>query len=764
VRDACLLQNKDKTSIMLALAFQSLGVIYGDVGTSPLYVYSETYVLNQNPAGPSKEDLVGVLSLIIWTLTLIPLVKYVFIVLWAGDRGNGGTFALYSLVCRHARINTVSNQSPEDRELSTYKLDLPTRSAKRAANLKGILERSKVLQQILLLMALVGTCAVIGDGVFTPAISVLSAISGIQVPAPNLSQGVVTGISCAILFVLFMVQRFGTDKVGYTFAPIVLVWFLSIGLTGLYNIFKHDPSVLKAFNPAYIFTFFTRNKKAGWISLGGIVLCITGTEAMFADLCHFSVRSIQLGFTTLVYPFLLMAYIGQAAYLSKHPEHISQTFYKSIPSPLFWPMFVVATAAAIIASQAMISATYSIIDQSIALSCFPRLKVIHTSEKYHGQIYVPEINYILMVITIVICIAFKGSTSLIGDAYGIAVVSVMVVTTTFLTLIMILVWQVNLWIAIAFSIFFGSIELVYFSSCLYKVPEGGYTPLIIGSVALFIMCIWHYARKRSYDFEVRNKISLDWVLALGPNLGGLRVPGVGLIYTELAQGIPAIFSHLISNLPSMHSVLVFVCVKHLPVPNIPDDERFLLRRVGPQNFRIFRCVIRFGYKDYHEDIKDFEELLFANLSKFIRTEHIESWQPPSSGGLQDDTRPDGATAVTVEPFSEDSTNHSLVFGSQSSQEEYDLKQITPLSTKTSLESIKEGLEVDEVRYLHEVRRKKVAYILGHTDVRAQKDSNVVRKVVIDDIYGFLRRNSRSNVMALNIPQESLLQVGMINYI
>ncbi|EEF50142.1 Potassium transporter, putative [Ricinus communis] len=393
----------------LNLAFQSIGVVYGDIGTSPLYVYASTFT-NEIRA---KEDILGVLSLIIYTILLLPMLKYILIVLRANDNGDGGTFALYSLLTRYAKVTLIPNDQPEDRQLSNYNLQIPSKQLRRAEKIKHKLETSRTLQVFLFLITILGTAMVIGDGVLTPCISVLSAVSGIK----SLGQDAVVGISIAILVILFSVQRFGTDKVGLSFAPIILLWFLFISGIGLYNLFKYDVSVLRALNPKYIFDYFKRNGKHGWISLGGVVLCVTGTEAMFADLGHFNVQAIRISFSTIVFPALLSAYAGQAAYLTKFPEDVSDTFYKSIPDPLYWPTFVVAVAASIIASQAMISGAFAIVSQSLRLGCFPRVKVVNTSAKYEGQVYIPEVNYLLMIACVIVCWGFK-TTEKIGHAYG----------------------------------------------------------------------------------------------------------------------------------------------------------------------------------------------------------------------------------------------------------------------------------------------------------------------------------------------------------
>ncbi|KAI6695726.1 hypothetical protein NL676_023436 [Syzygium grande] len=415
--------------VILTLAFQSIGIVYGDIGTSPLYVFRSTFTggIKHN------DDVLGVLSLILYTITLIPLMKYVFIVLRATDNGDGGTFALYSLLCRYARVGLIPSQQPEDQDVSNFQLELPSNRLLRASKLKSKLEKSRFAKFFLLFATMLGTSMVVGDGVLTPCISVLSAVGGIKQATSAVTEDMIVWISVAILVGLFAVQRFGTDKVGYSFAPIICVWFAFISTIGFYNFVKYDPGVIKAINPVYIIDYFRRNKKEGWISLGGIVLAITGTEALFADVGHFTVRSIQISMCTVTYPSLVLAYAGQASFLRKHNDLVGDAFFESTPGPLYWPMFVIAVLAAIIASQAMISGTFSIIQQSLSLGCFPRVKIVHTSSKYEGQVYIPEINYLLMLACVAITLGFR-TTEKIGNAYGIAVVFVMTLTSGFLEL------------------------------------------------------------------------------------------------------------------------------------------------------------------------------------------------------------------------------------------------------------------------------------------------------------------------------------------
>ncbi|OMO81865.1 potassium transporter [Corchorus olitorius] len=314
-------------SVILHLAFQSIGVIYGDIGTSPLYVFSSTF-----PDGiKHNDDILGVLSLIFYTITLIPLVKYVFIVLQATDNGQGGTFALYSLICRYAKVGLIPSQQAEDADVSNFKLALPSTRLKRASKLKSNLEKSYFAKGFLLIITMLGTSMVIGDGVLTPCISVLSAVGGLKEATSSMTEGRIVGTSIGILILLFIVQRFGTDKVGYAFAPIIFIWFWFIAGIGVYNFVKFDPTVVKALNPAYIIHYFRRNKKDAWVSLGGVVLSITGTEALFADVAHFSVRSVQISMCSVTYPALILAYAGQASFLRKHNDFVADTFYKSVP-------------------------------------------------------------------------------------------------------------------------------------------------------------------------------------------------------------------------------------------------------------------------------------------------------------------------------------------------------------------------------------------------------------------------------------------------
>ncbi|KAL7211042.1 hypothetical protein ACSBR2_014016 [Camellia fascicularis] len=750
-------EKKFSALLLLRLSFQSLGVVYGDLGTSPLYVFYNTFSHGIN----DPEDVIGALSLIIYSLTLIPLLKYVFIVCKANDNGQGGTFALYSLLCRHAKIKTIPNQHRTDEELTTYSRST-FHEHSFAAKTKRWLEKYAHRKNALLILVLVGTCMLIGDGIFTPAISVLSAAGGIKVDHPNMSNDVVVLVAVVILVGLFSVQHYGTDKVGWLFAPIVLLWFLLIGGIGIFNILKYDRSVLRAFSPVYIYRYIRRGGKESWLSLGGIMLSITGTEALFADLAHFPVSSIQLAFTVVVFPCLLLAYSGQAAFLIKNKDHVINAFYHSIPDSIYWPVFIVATLAAIVASQATISATFSIIKQAVALGCFPRVKVVHTSKKFLGQIYIPEINWILMIFCIIVTAGFQNQSQ-IGNAYGTAVVIVMLVTTLLMILIMLLVWHCHWILVLIFTALSLLVECTYLSAVLFKVDQGGWVPLVIAAAFLIIMYVWHYGSMKRYEFEMHSKVSMAWILGLGPSLGLVRVPGVGLVYTELASGVPHIFSHFITNLPAIHSVVVFVCVKYLPVYTVPEEERFLVKRIGPKNFHMFRCVARYGYKDLHKKDDDFEKKLFDNLFVFVR---LESMMEGCSDSDENSLYGTQLTERSRDLLLRDNANitvSSVDLTISSVDSIVQVRSPTQVN-QTVTSSTSNRTEVDEVEFLTGCREAGVVHILGNTVVRARRDSKIHKKIAIDYIYALLRKICRENSVIFNIPHESLLNVGQIFYV
>ncbi|XP_068322244.1 probable potassium transporter 13 [Pyrus communis] len=722
----------------LCLAYQSLGIVYGDLSISPIYVYKSTFSHGLNLYAEDHEIL-GVLSMVFWTLTIIPLCKYIIFVLGADDNGEGGTFALYSSLCRHSRMGLWNTVHPEYESIPSDCSGLSTKDTRMSSLIKKFFEKHKSSKIVLLLVVFIGVGMIIGDGILTPTMSVLSAVSGIRIKAPGLHENYTVLIACIIVVGLFALQHFGTHKVGFLFAPIMLTWLLCICGVGIYNIFRWNPGVIRALSPYYIYNFFKITGRVGWSSLGGVILCVTGTEAMFADLGHFSKLSIRIAFTALVYPCLVLAYMGEAAYLSKNKKDLHCSFYKAIPEVMFWPVVIIATLASAVGSQAIISATFSIVSQCRALRCFPRVKIKHTSNQIHGRIYIPEVNWMLMVLCLAVVIGFRD-THMIGNAYGLAGVTVMFITTCLMFLIISTVWKQKVIVAFLFFVIFGSLELLYISACLGKVHHGGWLPLVFALVIVSLMSIWNYGTVKKDAFELENKVSLDRLLSFGPSLGITRVPGICLVYSKVAFGLPPMFAHFVTNFPTFHHTLIFVTLKYLMIPKVPLGERFLVKRIGPPELSIFRCIVRYGYKDV-KDCYNFETQLIEKVAEFLKQER-NSEELAVRG-----QSPNLISAAT----------RNEVYGCRAVHWSDDV-------SGGSSEQWRDGVGSAEqwMKKLMEAREAGgMAYMVGNPYVEASEVSPFLKKFAIDIVYNFLRRNCRRPAVTLGIPHTSLIEVGML---
>ncbi|XP_021292893.1 probable potassium transporter 17 isoform X3 [Herrania umbratica] len=571
----------------LILAYKTLGVVFGGLVTSPLYVYP-SMTLNS----PTEEDYLGIYSIMFWTLTLIGVVKYASIALKADDQGEGGTFALYSLLCRNMNIGILS--STHSYLNSSSSRSVLHEGTKGKSRLGKVFERSIVARRLLLFIAMLGTCMLIGDGILTPAISVLSAMDGLRAPFPSVSKSLVEALSAVVLFILFLLQKFGTSRVSFLFSPIMGAWTLSTPLVGIYSIIHHYPSIFKALSPHYIICFFWRNGKEGWLMLGGTILCITGSEALFADLGHFNRSSIQIAFLCTIYPSLVLTYAGETAYLIKNPNDHKDAFYKSIPKIVYWPIFIIATSAATVASQSLISATFSVIKQSVVLGYFPRVKVVHTSSNKEGEVYSPEVNYILMVFCVGVILIF-GDGQDIGNAFGVVVSLVMLITTILLTLVMIIIWRTPPWqVAMYFFIFF-TMEGIYVSAVLTKIPEGGWIPFAISFILAFIMFGWYYGRQRKIEYELTHRIDMERLGVLLSDPSVRRVPGLCFFYTNIQNGLTPILGHYVKNMRSLHKVTIFTTLRYILVPKVAPQERIVVKQLSLKG--VYACVIQYGYAD-----------------------------------------------------------------------------------------------------------------------------------------------------------------------
>ncbi|XP_014498941.1 potassium transporter 5-like [Vigna radiata var. radiata] len=425
--------------------------------------------------------------------------------------------------------------------------------------------------------------------------------------------------------------------------------------------------------------------------------------------------------------------------------------------PLYWPTFVVAVAAAIIASQAMISGAFSIIAQALSLGCFPRVRVVHTSIKHHGQVYIPEINYMFMIACIVVCAAFK-TTEKISHAYGIAVIGDMMITTTLVSLIMLVLWEKSLWRVTLFFFGFSFVELLYLTSQLTKFTGGGYFPIVSAMFLTSIMGIWHYVHKERYMFELKNKVSSAYLNEVANNPNVRRVPGIGLLYSELVQGIPPIFPHLIASIPSVHSILVFVSIKTIPVSSVASEERFLFRRVEPREYRVFRCVVRHGYNDLFLDLVKFESELIQNLKTFIQEENYHMVEVEGSGNAIEQ-------AVVVESSDKSEAHCSLsrIITNQSASSSPDsIRSLRGSDTKLSanfLTSSMHGAE-EELKFIEKALEKNVVYMLAEAEVVAHPNSTIINKIIVNYVYSFFRKNFRQGQSSMAIPCKRLLKIGM----
>ncbi|KAH7365956.1 hypothetical protein KP509_18G056200 [Ceratopteris richardii] len=675
------------------------------------------------------------------------------------------------MVCRYAKAGLMPNRQPADDELSNLKVEMPSQRLERALTLKEKFAKNVILKNVLLISALLGVSLTICNGIFTPCISMMAAVSGLKVAIPSLSQDSLVAITIVLLILLFGLQQFGIGKVRRFFAPVLCIWFVSIASIGIWNIIKYDPSIFRAFNPLYVYYFFSQNKKRAWYILGGLVLCITGGEAMFADLGNYRLKSLKIAFAVVVYPCLLLSYMGQAAYLVKNPLDVSDAFYNSIPGIMYWPVFVFSMFAVTIASRSMILVSFSVIRAAVALDCFPRVKIIHTSKQVQGQIYIPAICFLLMVMCVAVTAGFR-STYVMGHAYGVVVLGEMFITTGFIILVMVMIWQISLILVFAFAIIIGGLELLYFFAVLMKVQRGGWVPLVIALALVCVMYIWHYGTRVTYQSEVEQRISMDYMLELGANLGTVRVEGVGLLYNDLAHGVPAIFGYFIKSLPATHSTIVFVCIKHVHVPRVPMSQRFVFRRVCPRDYHLFRCIARYGYKDVRaEDHTIFEKLLLRSLEIFIQKEAQEYALEFESFGMETNIN-------NIEPPSQ----HRNVWATSGSLTEPLLSSAAPQSDTTvgyeddviegihseheiftpraSYSYILDNIALMELSAIRNARESGVAYLLGHADVRAKKESWFFKKLIINYFYSFLARNCRGTTETLSVPHTHLLQVGM----
>ncbi|ODU10542.1 MAG: potassium transporter Kup [Rubrivivax sp. SCN 71-131] len=541
-----------RSGVLAALTLAAIGVVYGDIGTSPLYALKEVFAQDRVPL--SSQNILGILSLVFWTLTVVVSLKYVGLILRADNNGEGGLIAMLALASQ------------------------------------AVKHRPR-LRRVLLLVGIFGTAVFFGDGVITPAVTVLGAVEGLEVLAPGLHRFIVP-VALAVLLALFAAQRFGTAGIGRFFGPVTTLWLLALAVLGIAQIAR-EPQVLWALMPQYALVFIAQQPGIAFTALGAVVLCVTGAEALYADLGHFGKLPIRLAWFALVWPALVLNYFGQGAMLLREPQNIRNPFYEMAPPWALLPLIVLATAAAVIASQALITAAFSVTKQAIQLGYLPRLRIMHTSTRVSGQIYVPFVNWALCACIVAAVVAF-GSSSALASAYGIAVTIDMTITTVMTFFVIRFAWKLPLSLCLLGTGVFFAVDMTFFAANALKVLDGGWFPLLIGGVLFLLMTTWKRGRRlmlqRLHEEAIELPLFLESLFASPP----LRVPGTAVFLAAETGATPFALMHNLKHNKVLHAQNLFVSVRHHEVPWIGFGKRVDLEPLGHDCWQV---VLHFGFKN-----------------------------------------------------------------------------------------------------------------------------------------------------------------------
>ncbi|AMP17240.1 potassium uptake protein [Collimonas pratensis] len=542
-----------KSSRLHIITLAALGIVFGDIGTSPLYALKECFSTDHGiPFTP--DAVLGIISMLFWAITIVVSLKYVLFVMRADNNGEGGVLALMALSLRTAKSGS---------------------------------KRAKTL----MMLGVFGACMFYGDVVITPAISVLSAVEGLEIATPGLTRFVLP-LSLIILIGLFLIQKHGTTVVGKLFGPVMFVWFVSLGLLGVYNLIK-APEILVAINPYYAVAFMQQHALQAFVVLGSVVLVLTGAEALYADMGHFGIRPIRFAWLFTVMPCLMLNYFGQGANLLLNPAAVQNPFYLMVPDALLLPMVILATAATVIASQAVISGAFSLTSQAILLGFVPRMRILHTSEDERGQIYVPVINWMLLLLVVGVVLAFKKSDNL-AAAYGVAVTTTMLITTVLAAVVMRTVWKWNPFlVALVIGAFF-IVDFAFFAANLLKIVDGGWFPLLLGGIAFFLLMTWYAGRmllrERSKDEGIPLEPFIEGLLAHPPH----RVDGTAVFMTGNKTTVPVALLHNLKHNRILHKRVFFLKISIWDVPFVEDSKRLTLKELGSDVY-VLRAA--FGFKE-----------------------------------------------------------------------------------------------------------------------------------------------------------------------
>jgi KUP system potassium uptake protein len=536
---------------LLLLSLSALGVVFGDLGTSPLYALQEAFHGTRGVA-PTPDNVIGMVSLFLWALILMVSVKYVALLMRAGNRGEGGILALLALLTR-----------------------------------RGSFRRSGVF----VILALFGAAMLYGDGIITPAISVLSAVEGLVVATPNLAAIVVPS-TIVILIGLFAIQPFGSGRVGVFFGPILATWFVVIAVLGVHSLLA-NPHALVAFNPLHAIRFFASNGSHGFLALGAVILCLTGGEALYADMGHFGRRPIRTAWYGLALPALALSYLGQAAYLLGHPEAASRPFYSTVPAPLLYPMVVLATLATIVASQALISAVFSLTRQAAQLGFAPRVNVVHTSGAVAGQIYLPALNWLLMFATVAIVLIFRSSDRL-AAAFGLAVSTTMAITTILFGAVARRRWRWSWLTVLAVCGLFLIADLAFVGANVVKFIDGGWLPLLIGAAVFAILSTWSTGQRLLRESAQERSMPVEAFIESLARHPPHRIRGTGVFLAREGEGVPVVLLHHLKHNQVLHETVVLLTIVTAEVPVVDADARVTAESL---EMGFHRVVGRFGFME-----------------------------------------------------------------------------------------------------------------------------------------------------------------------
>jgi KUP system potassium uptake protein len=542
-----------KGRYLFTLALGALGIVYGDIGTSPLYALRESFHTSHGLL-PTPANVLGILSLIFWSLVLVISVKYLVFILRADHNGEGGILALTSLVT--------------------------PMQVKRGGG-----------RWLLILLGLFGTALLYGDGVITPAISVLSAVEGLEVATP-LFEPFILPITIGILAALFLAQRFGTGGIGKVFGPVTVMWFVTLAILGIAQIVQ-QPGVLAAANPAHALTFFVENGWRGFLVLGSVFLVVTGGEALYADMGHFGRRPIRLVWFTVVLPALLLNYFGQAALILREPEAVENPFYEMVPTWGLYPVVVLATMATVIASQALISGAFSLTAQAVQLGYLPRVLIQHTSKKEYGQIYIPAVNWLLMVACIGLVLGFRSSSNL-AAAYGVAVTMTMTITTILFYFVARERWGWPLWVTAPLALFFLTFDVAFFAANALKIPQGGWFPLVAAVAIFTLMTTWKRGRLILAERLEAQVEPLETFLEQVASNSPVRVPGTAVYMSRKLGGTPFSLAQNLRMNKSLHEQVILLTVETEEVPHIRRGRHIAAKNLGNGFVKV---VLRYGFME-----------------------------------------------------------------------------------------------------------------------------------------------------------------------